>query len=510
MGIISIAVLFIAAVIITFEIIRALSRGVRKSVITLVSVFISTFLAILITFIAADPFINAAIKVLDRVPGLDVLYDRFPHFEQVAFAYADALISPILFVMLFIFIRLILAIVFAIVFKVKSKRVGNKEYEDEDAPAYKKKPRLISAIIGTVSGFLVSVILFTPVIGTLKIATVATTKINESADAFTFRINAKTSKVFKSLSNDIAGNVFYYAGGVLIYKSTASSTLNDNHFELESEIANSLDGIDDLLNVGIIVSDLEKATPEQKDSLLSVGEKINSAETLKNVGADFINDLSAKWLKDGKYYEVPKPKIGTACSMFFDRMLYVCTESTTDSVGDDVSTLLAVFLIADENKILNCEDYKTLIEISNNTGAFNEIKAELEKNPRMKGVSNEVDTMAIRAVASAITQFTPEQYESITTDVVSVLNDARKKYRNKEERIDYITAELESRINDHDIDVGEDIAREVSEKLVSEILDTTHKVKEEEVIKFWDKHTWTQRVDVPVLTPENGNNNVVV
>ena len=490
-NLISIAILVIAAVIITFEVIRALSRGVKKSVITLVSIFISMFSAILITFVASDAIVNAAMTLLDKIEGLETLYDRFPHFEEVAFAYADAIISPILFVLLFILVRVIVAIVFAIVFKRNAKRYGNKAYENEDAPNYKKKPKWISAFLGAVSGFLVSVILFMPVVGSLKISAVAARSVNETSDAFNFRIKNSMVKALDTLSSDVVGNVFYYSGGVLIYKSTSVSRLNDNHFELEAEIVNSLDGIDDLLKVGTVISNVENATEEDKEVLRSVGEKINRAETLKNVGSDFISDLSKKWLNREKYYNIPKPKVGNAAEVFFDKMLFVCKSTTPDTVGADLSSLLNVFLLADEYQILNCEDYKTLIETANQTGAFNAIKAELSKNSRMSGVSVEIDNMAVRAVASAINNFTPEEYEAITKDVATTLNEALT-IKDPEERVRYITDYMEQHIRERDIDVGSDITNEVAKKLTEELLDTTHEVTPEEVEEFWDKYTLTE------------------
>ena len=490
-NLVSIAVLFIAAVIITFEVIRAISRGVKKAVITLVSIFISIFLAIIITLLASDAIIGAAIKLLDKLSGLNVLYDRFPHFKEVVFAYADAIISPILFVLLFLLVRLIVAITFAIIFRVRAKKNKDTAYENEDAPEYVKRPKWISAILGVVSGFLVSVILFMPVVGTLKIAATAAEKVNETSEAFNFKIKKSTVKALRSFSNDLVGNVFYYSGGVLVYKATSSSKLNGNHFELEPEIVHSLDGIDDLLNVGMIISDVGNITPEEKELLAGVGEKINQAETLRTVGADFIADLAKRWLVEDKYYNIPKPSVGNASEVFFDKMLYVCKSTTPDTVGADLSTLLNVYLLSDEYGILVTKDYKDLVETANRTGAFTQIKDELSKNSRMKGVSAEIDNMAVRAVASAVTNFSDEEYEVITTDVANTLN-AAMKYR-EEERVEYITAYLEQHINERDIDVGQDITNEVAKKLADELMmDSSKVITNEDVERFWEEYTLTE------------------
>lgn len=491
-NLISIALLFIAAVIITFEIVRAISRGLKKAIITLVSIFISMFLAIIITLIASNSIIGSAMSILDRISGLEVLYDRFPHFEEVVFAYADAIISPILFVLLFILIRLIIAITFAIIFKCKEKRNKGKEYENEEAPAYKKNPKWISVVLGVLSGFIVSVILFMPIVGSLKIGATAANKVNETSDAFNFRIKKSSVNALETLSNDLVGNIFYYSGGVLIYKATATSTLNGNHFELEEEIVDSLDGIDDLLNVGIIMSNVENTTDEEKEILSSVGEKINRSETLKLVGADFVSDLAKRWLVDEKYYNIPKPQVGNASEVFFDKMLYVCKSTTHEYVSADITTLLNVYLLAEEHDILTTQDYKHLVETANRTGAFTEIKKELAKNKRMQGVSLEIDNMAVRAVASAVNGFSDEEYAAITADVTNTLN-AALKFRDKEERVQYITTYLETHINERDIDVGKDITEELAKKLSDELLmDSSKTVTVEDVDKFWEEYTLTK------------------
>ena len=497
-NLISLAVLFIAAIIITFEIIRAFSRGLKKSLVTLASIFISLFSSIAITFWLSDIIKSPLIDILKRLNAMDIVFQRFPHIGDVIFAYSDAVISPIMFVLLFIVLRIVIGIIFAIVFKRQEKKIGNVVYEHEDAPEYKKNPRPMCALLGVLSGFLVSIIVFTPIVGTLKIASLSGHVVNDSDTALDFEINSKYVKALDKFSNDIVGNVLYYSGGALIYKALATSRLNDNHFELATEIEETFDGVDDILNVGIIVSCIDEASDEQKEMLRGVGNQVNDAETLKSLAADIIPDISRKWLKGMPYYQVERPNVGRASAIFFDQMLYVCTSSTPDTIGADLNTLLNVYLIAHEYNVLSCEDYDTMIDIARETGVFDKMKEELNKNRRMAGISLEIDTMSVRVVSSVIFNLNPEDYEGVTARITDMLNESLD--FDSDERLEYITRETERYINQYDIDIDESIAKELAEELSSQLLDTNTTVTVEDVQKFWEDYTLSKdesvRVDI--------------
>ncbi len=495
-NLISLAVLFIAAIIITFEIIRAFSRGVKKSLVTLASIFISLFSSIAITFWLSDIIKTPLIDILKRLKAMDIIFERFPSIGDVVFAYADAILSPILFVLMFIVLRIIIGIIFAIVFKQQEKKNGNVMYENEDAPQYKKKPRPTCAILGTISGFLVSMIIFTPIVGTLRMSSLAGHSVNDSDSAFNFKINAKLVKTIDKFSNDAIGSIFYYAGGALIYKAVSTSRLNDNHFELSTEIKETFDGVDDVLNVGVIVSNIADASPDQKEMLKGVGSQINDSETLKSLAADIIPDISTKWLAGVPYYNVNRPNVGRASSIFFDQMLHVCKSSTPDTIGADLNTLLNVYLIAYDYGILTCEDYDEMIKISNETGVFDRMKEELNKNRRMSGIALEIDTMSVRVISSVIFSLDPADYAGVTESITGMLNDALE--LDKDERIDYITKEAEKYIEEYEVEIDESIARELAEEFSNQLLDTHTTLTVEDVEKFWEDYTLTKNESIKV------------
>lgn len=502
-NLVSLAVLFIAAIIITFEIIRSFSRGVKKSLVTLASVFIAMFIAMVVTFLLVDAIVEAPmIDILKRIKALDIIFERFPHIGEVIFAYVDAILSPIVFVIVFILMRVLIGIVFAIVFKRQSKKTGNKVYENEDAPQYKKKPRPICAVLGTLSGFLVSIIVFTPIMGSLRIASLAAHSINASESAFNFKLSNKFVRSLDKFSNDAVGSVLYYSGGALVYESVSTSRLNDNHFELSTEIEETFEGVDDILNVGIIVSQIDDASPEQIEMLKHVGDQVNDAETLKCLAADIIPDISRKWLKDMPYYNVARPNVGRASALFFDKMLYVCTSSTPDTIGADLNTLLNVYLIAHEYGILTCDDYESMIDTARETGVFDKMKEELNKNRRMSGIGLEIDTMSVRVVASVIFSLDPEDYAGVTEEITNMLNDALE--YNKEDRVQYITQEAEKYIDQYDVDIDESIAKELAEEFSNKLLDTNTELTVEDVEKFWEDYTLTKSESIKVEVPDSG------
>ena len=77
-----------------------------------------------------------------------------------------------------------------------------------------------------------------------------------------------------------------------------------------------------------------------------LGKEINKAETLKTVAADIVPELSKNWLDGKPYLGTDKPKFNKISESVFNKMLYVCKSSTVDTVGDDLNTLLNVYMIA--------------------------------------------------------------------------------------------------------------------------------------------------------------------
>ena len=467
-SLISVAVFLIAALIIIIEVVRALKRGFRKTLITLASLFLALFSSIIIAYFTSDLLAMLGYNLVNRIVDFSRFSEKIPSLKEIVMSYTDAVIAPAVFLITFFVMRGIIAIFMAIVNKSMANKISINKYESEDAPYYRKKPALTNALLGAFCGFMVAVICISPLMGTLKMLTKSFERINENSGTFGIKIKSDVIQNIDNYSNDIVGNVIYYCGGNLVYKSTATSTLNGNHFGFEREVDETFSTMGDIMKVSSTLSNISSASEVEKDKLRNLGSNINKAETLKRVAADVVPQLAENWSKNESYEGVEKPKINRVASTFFNQMLHVCTKSTTETVGEDLSTLLNVYLIAYENGILMSENYKDMLEKSKQTGALELIKKELKKNPRMASISLEIDNMTVSSLATAIQSVNLDNYDVLVGEISGVLNDAMR--LDGEERLNYIRRYTKGYIHDYGIDIGDDVVDEVTQRLVDEVM----------------------------------------
>lgn len=486
-SLISVAVLLIAALVITIEVVRAINRGFQKTLVSLASLFVTVFVSMIVTRFLSGLLAKYMLSFITSVINVSETADKLPSTENILLAYADSFVAPLLFLVVFILVRIIVAIVIKIVFNIREKNSDLTQYESEDAPEYKKNPTLTNGLLGALCGFIVVVVAISPIMGSVKITAKAFKGVNEDSDLFSVRIKSNIVEYFDKCSNDIAGNIFYYSGGNLVYRAVAASKLNDNYFGLKREIDNTFATAGNLLSMGEVLDNISAATPEEKAMLKNLGKDVDKAETLKSATADILPVVAKKWLNNEPYEGRNKPKVSKACESFFNKMLYVCKSTTPETAGDDLSTLLNVYIIAYENGILISENYKEMIEKAKYNGAFDLIKDELNKNPRMAGISLDIDTMGVKSIASAIQSFNVENYDTLMTDITAVLNNAIA--LNGQNRLDYVTDLTTQYIKNYGIDVGNDVAGEVAQRLVDELVDHRSSVTVDDLKEFWDKYS---------------------
>jgi hypothetical protein len=128
-----------------------------------------------------------------------------------------------------------------------------------------------------------------------------------------------------------------------------------------------------------------------------------------------------------------------------------------------------------------------MLERAKATGAFEEIKKELSENPRMAGISLEVEEITIKSVASALKNFNFENYDNLMSNLANTLNVAMN-YEG-EARKQYIANLTRGYIHDYGIDIGDDVVDEITERFVDEVMDGKTNVTADDVKAFWDKYS---------------------
>ena len=486
-SLISIAIILITALVITIEVLRATRRGIQKTLVSLASIFLALFSSIVITRFISKLFTGMVIDELDI--DLSSIEKTFPSANSLMYSFTDALVAPIVFLFVFLIMRALIAFVISIVNKATYKKVSEKPYKQEDAPRYQRKPRLVSGLLGALCGFMIMTVCISPIFGTLKVMSKAL-KGNDEAKVLSLGLGDELIAYVDGYSKDFSGSIIYYCGGNLVYKAVATSTLNDNHFAVGKEVEETFENYDKIASVGTILNDLDGATPEMKASAHDFGDNINRAETLKALSYDIFPKLAKSWLDDKPYSAFgatwSKPNVNGACESFFNKMLNVCRQSTPDTVGQDFTTLINVYIIAHENGILFTQDYKTMVEKATATGAFELIRKELSKNPRMAGIAVDIDTMSTKSLASALQMVNINNYENLMNNMMGMLNYSMI-YSDKSQQ-EFIKNNITSLINNYGIGVGGDIVDTLSEQLIEDVIGNKSSVTADDIRSFWEKY----------------------
>ena len=484
----SVALLLVAAFVIIIGVMKAIGKGLKKSLISLATILLSIFLALIVARPLSNLFVAPIGNLFRENINFSSIESTLPSLPNIVDAYSASVVGPLVFLVLFILFKIIASIVVSVILRSRvKKKIEDDSYENEEAPAYKKNPKIVSGLIGFFASLLMITTVISPIMGTLKVADKTFVSVNQQSEIYGAKINSTVVSGLTVFSRDLVGTGLYYCGGNLIYRLSATSMLNDNYFQLENESVQTLTTADDLLRVTSILGNITSSTQEQRDSMKVLGKEINKAETLKTIAGDIVPQLSINWLDGKQYLGVNKPKFNTVSESVFNKMLYVCKSSTVDTVGNDLNTLLNVYMIAYENGILISTDYKSVVEIANRTGAFDLIREELNKNPRMAGISVDIDTMAIRSIASAIQSFNLDNYDLLMNNIMNTLNVATR-YEG-EERIQYITDLTRHYIDSYGLDIGSEETKKLAEKLNQEIIGNKKSVTVDEIKAFWDKYS---------------------
>ena len=140
-SLISVAILLITALVIVIEAVRAIRRGRKKTLITFASILLSVFVSMLVTKFLSDLFAKYVVKFIKSAVDITNISDKLASIDEILFAYSDAVIAPLTFLVVFILVRLLIALVIKIVYNINQRKGNGKLYECEDAPDSKKKPK---------------------------------------------------------------------------------------------------------------------------------------------------------------------------------------------------------------------------------------------------------------------------------------------------------------------------------------------------------------------------------
>ncbi len=436
LGIVGVCVLLAA--------LRGHRRGWIPTVISLSGVILSALVAAPLALWLSDrPAETAAELIFDAVSALETLTVTFPSLNALVVAGADALLSPILFLILFALMRGITGIVAGILLRgplrPRPDDAADPMYEGDNAPLHRRHSRALGGVTGGICGFIVSLILLSPVVGFFSFADT----LLSATDSFqikwsSFGVSEEQITSVRDTVNDPAATLLEAVGGGLVFDSYASTRLNDKRVYLRREAEACTAVVTDFASAMKLLQKPGSIAPEQREMLAGLGDRIGGSEATTLLAADILNNVAEAWLDGRSFMKLSCPAFGERIAPLMLGALEVCAESTPDCVGRDISTLLNIYLIASDHGLLTDMSYDELANSLEAEGVLDLIYNELLANPCMAHLASKMTDLALSLMASALehSDFDKSKLDGLMGDLSDALNRVKLSDMSNAERVE--------------------------------------------------------------------------
>ena len=443
----------------------AYKKGLSVSLIGLSITLFSAIFAALGSVLVVKLGFDAAIGLIEDMDFYEDLSELVMGFESVLFIILKMLLSLVLYIPLFYLMRALIKLIVSIIYKCvcaksdKSTVAYNKEGED----FYVKRNKTIAAFVGALTGIITCLVVFSPYVGAATIVDGAIDFINSSTDEEI--ISEDVEDYIRYFADDPAVSVLSACGSDSLFDFATAVRVDGERTTLRREL-DILYGID-FNEFGDLVRFEEdpKATAEKIDAL---SKKVRESKILTLMFVDTISGISEAWLKYEDYLGAPRPEFGTnaAINEFIDELLYVCKDTTADTIAADVKTLVNIAsMLMEEQALLGNGNYEDVVNALSDGGIIDNVKLELDKNLRMAPVSAALDNMLMSVFAEEITAI--EGSEEFFESIANILNSTGSLTGTV--RISAVTNEIKEALENNGVYLPEDLHEDVANKIINDI-----------------------------------------
>lgn len=470
-SIVSIAALAILAVtllIVIINVLKATIRGLKKSIGTLVAIILSAVIAAILTLVlcrpesammlALRPYVTEMLVGMGEVFAIEALQDALIY-------YAVMLVAPFFFMISYILVNFIVAIAIAIAvrFILPNKKPG------------KVLNRLGGAGIGLVCGILVSVILLTPVIGTVStFVSVADELVAEdSEDDFALLV--------KEASENTVINVYNNMGCGLLYNAFASVSVNGERVYLKDDLAVIMSIVG---TMGTLTGDSEGFGEEQIDGLNKMIDDLDRSALIKDVVAEVFSAAAEKWSVGESFMGIQMVSAGELLDPILNEMLAVIATTDHTTVTADLRTMANVLGVVVEADLMSDGDDTDMLKKLSGGKVVSKLILAINENERMAHLSDQITKISVRALASTIgiPANAAERYDMLMGDIAESLNSSRGMELSA--RIEKVTPELTDALDTYGVHMTKDATALIVEGLINDFEDNGN-VADEDIEEFF-------------------------
>lgn len=456
-SLIPMALLGVLLTVIIVNVVKALIRGLKKTVGTLVAIILSAIIAGIVTVIICKPSSSLIISAMEWIKGVlpegaaKDLFEINELGEAVSY-YGTMLIAPIFFTIVYSLLSIILSIVCAILVKV--------------IPPYKKPGMLLNRLggagVGLVCGVLVGAILLTPAVGMIgAMGALEGSSLAEGDDETAGFVTAMSD-----IANDPVVNVMSSVGCGPLYDLFASAEFEGEKVYLKEDLAVILTIVGDIQSLNGEIADYDDT---QINALRDIISEMEKSALLENTVAGVFSTASGKWVAGEEFVGIAKFSAGELFDPVIDQLLVVMSTTDKNTIAADLGTMIDVFEIMIDSGILDEEgDYQSMLSKLGD-GVIANLLLTINANERMSPLADEITALSVRALATTLglPKDADEQYNNLMNDIASTLESTNG--LSEEERREAVHTELASAFDKHGIDIDGEAADNVTDSILADL-----------------------------------------
>lgn len=434
MNILTISLLSLVGLCLLIGIIKGATRGLGRQTVRTITIIASVILALVITNALKNSIFNSfsSLTVDELISAIEgtgyavrgtsletIIINLEPSIINFILALPlSILILPIIFVIIFYILKLLMLIVHVIL----SGLCGFTKKRNNGIT------RFIGAILGAITGFMVAVVIATPVVGLLSTADKLVGDIKAEGDEDNAIVEMYESNI-APYSREPMTNLMSTLGGKFLYSQFMSLTINETEYNAEEDII--APGVDIAEAVIDDLGGFDWKNPDESDkaALIKIISSVNESEYIKHIILSLRTTIVDIYDSNLLIIEADELLIEAV-----DATFEVLSNITNESFEDDIDTLIEAYYILGENGALASfesgeleavRDALTMpyTENGEDTTIVKKVVSILNSNDHTRPLVNALTKISLSALANNLgTELSVEEiYDNVKTGITDTL-----------------------------------------------------------------------------------------
>lgn len=337
-----------------------LARGGKRAAIHIATAAAAFAAAVFLTV----PFVTLTSGITRRLSAMisqgdttSEIAEDIPTLAKLLETVSTALIAPLRFVSLFIMLLIFFSVATAIVIwavkrsrKRAAEKSGNAEVAADNSGEGESRAasNLCGFLCGTVRGLIIVSAICIPIVGYIGLVSDAFA----AADAYAAEIAVEDGEVLPDGYSDVRDGYFHFAaplsdsgfcgvlsqcGGKAVFDRITTVSVGGEKYALCAEVPMlARTAIDIIPFVNISPEGYGESQSRAIDRLTSA---FSNNGIIKNVIADALHSMAAKWTSGGEFLGTARPKLDPSVAPVFDRFLGTVADITPADLDVEIKTV---------------------------------------------------------------------------------------------------------------------------------------------------------------------------